>query len=141
MSAARRDLPEPDLDGTDPDQVLRSRLFSTQVGNAPDASTPAHTQPTSHVRTGMGSGTRPDPKGMKRTSLYVTEAAASALEQAADQILDSLGRDIPRHVALSALLEAAARQAPAIAHDLARQRAAELAARLQELPTPDNDAE
>lgn len=133
MSAARRDVPEPDLEGTDPDQVLRSRLFTTQVGNTPDASTPAHTQPTPRPRAGMGSGTRPDPAGMKRTSIYVTKDAANALEQAADQILDALGRDLPRHVALSALLEAGARQAPAIATELAQQRAAELAAKLREL--------
>lgn len=132
MSAARRDVPEPDLDGTDPNQVLRSRLYSTPVGNT-GSSTPAHTPPMERVRTGKGSGTRPDPDGMKRTSLYVTKDAAGALEQAADTVIAALGGDVPRHVALSALLEAGARQAPEVAQELIQQRTTELSARLQAL--------
>lgn len=132
MSAARKEVPAPDLEGTDPDEVLRRRLLSTPVGHGSTPSTPVHTPPTQQVRTSKG-GTRPDPEGMKRTSLYVTAAAASALEQAADEVLAALGGDVPRHVALSALLEAAARQAPQVAQQLVQQRAAELSARLHSL--------
>lgn len=130
MSAARKDVPPPDTSGTNPDEVLRRR-FNIPVGNT--APTPAHTQPMERVRTGKGPGTRPDPDGMKRTSLYVTEAAATALEQAASQVLAALGGDVPRHVALSALLEAGAQQAPIVAQRLIQQRTDELSARLQAL--------
>lgn len=130
--SARKYIPDPNLDGTDPNEVLRSRLLNTPVGSASTPSTPAHTQPTSQVRKGTGKG-RPDPEGMRRISLYVTADAADALDQAATSVLAALGGDVPRHVALSALLEAGARQAPEVAQQLVQQRTAELAARLQAL--------
>ncbi|MFE2962019.1 hypothetical protein [Nocardia tengchongensis] len=86
------------------------------------------------MRKGKGVGTRPDPQGMRRTSFYITQAAATALEAAADQIVALLGEDTPRHVALSALLVAGANQVDVVAQELARQRAAELSARLAALP-------
>jgi N-acetylglucosamine kinase-like BadF-type ATPase len=70
---------------------------------------------------------------MRRVSLYVTAEAIEAFDAAADQILRLLGDGTPRHVALSALLLAGARQADPVAHELARQRAAELAQRLAAL--------
>ncbi|MCP9625237.1 hypothetical protein NMK54_34390 [Nocardia otitidiscaviarum] len=133
---SREPLPPPDFSGTDPNEVLRSRIDLT-VGPPP---TPAHTQVkagTGRVRAGKG-GTRPDPEGMRRTSFYITREAAEALERAADQIVDLLGEGTPRHVALSALLLAGANQVDAVAQELAQQRAAELAARLATLrPTPE----
>ncbi|MBF6309139.1 hypothetical protein IU462_30185, partial [Nocardia farcinica] len=67
---------------------------------------------------------------MRRTSIYVTREAADALERAADRIVHLLGEGTPRHVALSALLLAGAEQVDAVAQELARRRAAELAERL-----------
>ncbi|MER7015348.1 hypothetical protein ABT324_28275 [Saccharopolyspora sp. NPDC000359] len=128
----RTDVPAPDMGGTDPNEVLLRRFQDTQVGHTPTTPKPAHTPPTPQVRAGKGA-TRPDPDGMKRTSLYITRDAAAALEAAADTVLDALGGDVPRHVALSALLEAGARQAPAVAQELVRQRTEELAARLNAL--------
>lgn len=136
MSARRADLPGPDMRGTDLDAVLRSRI---NLGAPSGAPTPAHTRPhtgTDGVRTGTGRRRRPDPEGMRRLSLYVTVEAAAALEAAADQILATLGEGTPRHVALSALLQAGAAQAEAVAADLARRRAAELAERLAALQQP-----
>lgn len=78
-------------------------------------------------------GTRPDPAGMRRTSVYITKEAAEALEKAADRIIARLGGDLPRHVALSALLLAGAGQADHVAHQLAEKRAAELSERLAAL--------
>ncbi|MBF6301648.1 hypothetical protein IU459_29520 [Nocardia amamiensis] len=131
----RGQLPGPDLSGTDPNEVLRSRI-DLNVPVNPPPSTPAHTQVRAggeRVRTGKG-GTRPDPEGMRRASFYITREAADALERAADKIVQLLGDGTPRHVALSALLLAGAEQVDAVAQELARQRAAELAARLAALP-------
>lgn len=134
---SRREIPAPDVGGTDPDEVLRSRLRTTTVGTSTPASTPpapAHTPSTPTAR--AGTGTRPDPDGMKRVSLYVTKPAAEALESAADRVLAALGDDVPRHVALSALFSAAAANADEVAHDLVQRRAAELAERLAALRGP-----
>lgn len=139
MSARRRDhVPPPDMSGTDPDAVLRSRINLNIDPSASAPSTLAHTQVRAsgnRVRAGKGGGTRPDPDGMRRTSFYITREAAEALERAADQIVQLLGEGTPRHVALSALLLAGAGQADVVAQELARQRAAELAERLAALPT------
>ncbi|MCO1659744.1 hypothetical protein [Pseudonocardia humida] len=70
---------------------------------------------------------------MKHISRYVTAAAASALDQAAGAVIDALGEVVPRHVALSALLEAAAGQVDSVIESLVQVRAAGLAARLQAL--------
>ncbi|MEV6073425.1 hypothetical protein AB0L82_43345 [Nocardia sp. NPDC052001] len=131
-------LPGPDVSGTDPNAVLRSRInLSIPVGAPPNPPpAPAHTpvrEGGEPVRAGKG-GTRPDPVGMRRTSLYITAEAAEALERAADRIVEILGDGTPRHQALSALLLAGVSQADAVTQDLARQRAAELQARLAALP-------
>ncbi|MEV6562966.1 hypothetical protein AB0M22_45115 [Nocardia sp. NPDC051756] len=121
------------MSGTDLDRVLRTRL-GPQI---PESQTDAHTQVDKgegRVRTGKG-GTRPDPEGMRRASFYISAAAAEALEHATDQIMQLLGDDTPRHVALSALLTAGANQVDAVAKELAQQRAAELTARLAALQT------
>jgi hypothetical protein len=133
VSGSRKPLPAPDLSGTDPNSVLRSRVDLNVPVNPP---TPAHTQVRAgvgRVRAGKG-GTRPDPDGMRRTSFYITKQAADALESAADRIVQLLGEGTPRHVALSALLLAGAGQVDAVAQELAKERAAELAARLAALP-------
>lgn len=140
----RKDLPPPNMSSTDPDGVLRSRInLGTTVGTA-TASTPAHTRPHTGTDRGRAStdtpkrsgGTRPDPDGMRRASIYVAEDAIAALENATDQILELLGKDTPRHVALSALLRAGAAQADTVAQQLAQQRAEELATRLAALQQP-----
>lgn len=131
-------LPPPDMSGTDPDAVLRRRISipdPTTSAPAPTPPAPAHTQVdlgAARVREGKG-GTRPDPAGMRRTSLYITKEAADALETAADQVLAILGGDTPRHVALSALLMAGVGQAQTVARQLAEQQAAELSTRLAAL--------
>lgn len=135
----RKPQSEPDMSGTDPNEVLRSRIDLNIPVGAPAAPqpTPAHTQvrmSTDRVRTGKDAA-RADPPGMRRTSLYVASDAAEALEKAADRIMAVLGDGTPRHVALSALLLAGASQADAVTQELARQRAAELAARLAALPS------
>lgn len=132
--SARKELPAPDLTGTDPNAVLRSRVdLSVPIG-APSP-IPAHTQVgASKGGVRSGKGTRPDPAGMRRASIYVTREAVEALDQAADRIVQVLGDGTPRHVALSALLLAGAGQVDVVAQELARQRAAELTARLAALP-------
>lgn len=138
MSTKKRPpLPAPNMEGTDPDEVLRRRLSPGPAGNpfdvavGLDSPAPAHTPSTERVRSGKG--TRPDPDGMKRISLYVTAAAANALDVAAGAVVEALGGDVPRHVALSALLEAAGGQVDSVTESLVRTRTAELAARLQAL--------
>lgn len=70
---------------------------------------------------------------MRRTSLYITQEAADALDAAVDQVLAALGGDTPRHVALSALLIAGTQRAEDVTRQLAAQQAAELAERLAAL--------
>jgi N-acetylglucosamine kinase-like BadF-type ATPase len=70
---------------------------------------------------------------MRRYSLYVTAEAAEALDEAVTTVRQALGADTPRHVALSALLHAAAEQADTVASRLAKQRAHELTEQLEHL--------
>lgn len=142
MSAARKDLPAPDFSGTDPNEVLKSRFSAqttpfgaVQVGNASTDAIPAHTPGMGKVDTGgrKPASTRPDPEGMRRVSLYVTKEAAAALEEAAEKVVAALGGEIRRHVALSALLTAAAEQTPAVTQDLIQIRAEQLATQLRDL--------
>lgn len=70
---------------------------------------------------------------MRRTSLYITEGAADALDAAATQVLEKLGGHTPRHVVLSALLLAGVAQAEDVTRQLAAQQAAELTERLATL--------
>lgn len=135
---SKKPLPLPDMTGTDPNKVLRRRISIGDPAATPDqqpSPTPVHTQvdtEKTRVRENKG-GSRPDPDGMRRTSIYITKDAADKLEAGVEQVLEILGEDTPRHVALSALIIAGAEQAPTIAKDLAKQQAAELAARLAAL--------
>jgi hypothetical protein len=70
---------------------------------------------------------------MTRESYYLSQDAASALEHAVEQVLAVLGRDVPKHVALSALIAAGAASAGDVASQLAAVRASELAARVEAL--------
>ncbi|RJQ74185.1 hypothetical protein D5S17_23225 [Pseudonocardiaceae bacterium YIM PH 21723] len=74
-----------------------------------------------------------DPEGMSRQSYYVTRDAADAIDAAVVQVLAVLGEEVPRHVALSALLTAGAQQAQQVAQQLIEQQKAELTARLNAL--------
>ncbi|WP_431879219.1 hypothetical protein [Amycolatopsis sacchari] len=139
MSRKSAPLPPPNMSGTDTDEVLRRRISvgpeQPPPAPTPTPPTPAHTQVNTRetkVRE-KSKGTRPDPAGMRRTSLYITKEAAEKLEAAADQVLAKLGGDTPRYVALSALLLAGVEQAPVVTRRLAEQQAAELAARLAAL--------
>ncbi len=83
---------------------------------------------------GSANSKRRDPPGMRRTSLYITAEAAEALEAATNDVVAALGdNEVPRHVALSALLLAGAEQAEVVAERLIEQRAAELTERLAAL--------
>lgn len=70
---------------------------------------------------------------MRRSSLYISEEAATALDAAATQVLGKLGGHTPRHVVLSALLMAGAAQVDTVTRQLAAQQAAELTERLAAL--------
>ena len=70
---------------------------------------------------------------MKRTSYYVTEASAEAIEAAVERITKALGGGLPKQVVLSALLTAAAEQADAVTQQLAAAQAESLAQRLEAL--------
>lgn len=70
---------------------------------------------------------------MARESYYVTQAAADAVEAAVRHILAALGPDVPKHVALSAVLTAGAERANEVAVKLAADQAAELTQRLEAL--------
>lgn len=76
---------------------------------------------------------RGDPPGMTRASYYISRDAAEALDQAVHRVLAALGGDVPKHVVLSALLEAGAAQAHRVTARLAERRAAELEQRLDAL--------
>jgi hypothetical protein len=78
-------------------------------------------------------GSRPDPEGMRRVSYYISTDAAAAMDAAVAEVVAALGGDLPKHVALSALIAAGAAQAPAVAKTLTEQATAELAERLNAL--------
>lgn len=90
--------------------------------------------PDSSRSPARGKGTAADgPAGMKRGSLYASELAFTAFTQAVDTVHSALGADTPRHVAVSALLQAGADQASEVIKNLAAQHAADLTARLAAL--------
>jgi hypothetical protein len=70
---------------------------------------------------------------MRRVSWYASADAVDAVEAAVETITARLGPGTPRHVALSALLHAAANQADDVAGQLLSERAAQLAAELDRL--------
>lgn len=144
MNAAKKDLPPPDVGGTDPDQTLRQRF---SIGGPP-ATPPEPVQAHTPVQAGTGvygqsqngrkapkgrtrGRSRPDAEGMRRVSYYVSEQAAQAMDHAVDQVMEALGGDVPKHVALSALITAGADRVKEVAAGLAEQRAAELTRRLE----------
>ncbi len=160
MSAARSGrrgaLPPPDDANTDPDAVLRSRfsLAPPPITEPPAAHpVPASTSPIPNPYPGMGRygpgadagsrssapsggarrGSRPDAAGMRRVSYYITTDAAEQLDEAVTRVTQALGGDLPKHVALSALIAAAAAAADRVAEDLASARAHELADQLAQL--------
>lgn len=139
MSKSKKPLPPPNMAGTDADEVLSRRLsVSTQSTPAHTSPTPAHTQVNPVSRESKsGKGTRPDPDGMRRTSFYISTDAAQALDAAVEYVLNVLGADTPRHVALSALLHAGAERAPEVARRLVQEQAAQLQARLAQLQQSD----
>ena len=144
-AAKKKDLPPPDVGGTDPDQTLRQRF---SIG-APPASPPEPVKAHTPVQAGTGvygqspnggkaakdrrkrGRSRPDAEGMRRVSYYVSEQAAQAMDDAVGQVVEALGGDVPKHVALSALIEAGADRVAEVAAGLAEQRAAELTRRLE----------
>ncbi|WP_189172302.1 hypothetical protein [Pilimelia anulata] len=106
-----------------------------------EAAAPAEPPPYPGVR-GYGRGgrskkpspsTRPAPAGMSRTSYYITAEAQAAMDTAVDQVLATLGDDVPKHVALSALIAAGAAQAEQVAAALVSERADALTRRLESL--------
>lgn len=144
MSARRKDLPPPDAAGTAPVDPLRARISlppavpPTGMGG-PDT---ARTSGAGGYGRGMGQrqgparGTRPDAEGMRRVSWYAQADAVEAIDQAVDSITARLGSGTPRHVALSALLIAAAAQADTVAGQLLADRADRLSAELARLNPP-----
>ncbi|QRP42989.1 hypothetical protein [Amycolatopsis sp. FDAARGOS 1241] len=70
---------------------------------------------------------------MKRASIYCSEAAYTRFDGALDKVHQAIGDETPRHVAVSAPLEAAADQAGEVTRKLAKQHAEALAARLEAL--------
>lgn len=147
MSAAKKkDLPPPDVEGTDPDQTLRQRF---SIGGPPAASpvpAPAHTRvhPGTGVYGQSSNGgkaaegrkrgrSRADAEGMRRVSYYVSEEVADAMDAAVGQVMEALGGGVPKHVALSALIAAGADRVAEVSAGLAEQRAAELTRRLDAL--------
>lgn len=68
-----------------------------------------------------GRRNRTEPEGMSRKTYYVTTDAADALAAAVAEIHVATGNRMATHEALSALLHAAAEQAPAVANQLRRQ--------------------
>ena len=69
---------------------------------------------------------------MSRVSYYVSAEAAARLDTAVAEVMTALG-GVPKHLALSALLTAAAEAVPQVVQELADERAAQLSAQLEQL--------
>lgn len=82
-------------------------------------------------------GTRPDTDGMTQKSYYISREAADALDSAVNKVLDILGTDEPRHVALSAIITVGASQVDRAASNIAHQRLDELFMPESKLQTPE----
>jgi hypothetical protein len=152
MNASRKDLPPPDDSGTDPDSALRQR-FSLPLGDgqptAPGGAVPgpfsgaglpgqlAPSQIAGQRR--KTPSTRPDPEGMRRASYYISREAAGAMDAAVAAVMDTLGTEVPKHVALSALIMAGAERAAEVATALGEARTAALADRLKALQSDPDD--
>ena len=139
MSATRRkEMPPPDVSGTNMEKAL-SKRFSIGASSTEDSPIPDPSMGKGRYGSGMGEPkeskkrvTR-DPDGMRRASYYISATAAESLDSAADRILAVLGKDMPRHVALSALIAAGANHLDEVVKQLAANRAAELGERLRQL--------
>lgn len=94
---------------------------------------PKTTQP--RKTTTAPKATRPDPEGMRRWSLYVADTAAAQFEAAVDEITTTLG-DVPKHVAVTALIAHAAAGADDVKADLAAERRRQLVAQIEQLGDP-----
>jgi len=136
MSARRKEMPPPDTSGTEIDSAL-SKRFSLGVNTSP---IPDPYTGMGEYGSGMGQRKKSkparstqDPEGMRRVSYYVSAQAANALDAAADQIQNVLGSDVPRHVALSALITAGTMNLEQVIKQLATDRAAALAERIAQL--------
>ncbi|RJL20181.1 hypothetical protein [Bailinhaonella thermotolerans] len=70
---------------------------------------------------------------MRRTSYYISQEAAEAMEEAVGQVVEALGGQIPKHVALSALIMAGAGQVPQVTAKLTEDQRAQLAERISAL--------
>jgi hypothetical protein len=70
---------------------------------------------------------------MKRVSYYINAEAAAALDVAVNQVRKNLGKEVPKHVVLSALIQEAADSAGPVATRLAQERAQALAEQLERL--------
>jgi hypothetical protein len=70
---------------------------------------------------------------MRRVSYYISQEAAAQLDAAVARVTRALGGDIPKHVALSALIAAGADAADQVSEQLASVRAQALAAQLDQL--------
>lgn len=78
-------------------------------------------------------GARRDAEGMTRESLYLSTQARDALHEAIERVIAALGGDVPKHVAVSALILAAANQADQVTAELVAERAAYLTRLLESL--------
>lgn len=135
MTGKRKDqLPPPQVNGVQ-NNPLNTRFSMSPATAAEPARTQSAPARTSGTR-GYGRGTgksRPDPAGMCRESFYLSVEARDALAAAVDQVVAALGGDVPKHVAISALIAAGAAQSGRVAADLAADRAKELAAQIEAL--------
>lgn len=105
---------------------------ASPVAAAPPPAKKAAAAPKKKAEPKSG-GTRPDAEGMRRWSLYSTEASGAAFDAAVERILAVLGPDTPKQVAISALLEYAAAGVETVEADLVEARTRELEARLAAL--------
>lgn len=113
-------IPQPDT-GKDRPYTGKGKPKATRPRRTPAA-----------PKTTSGKTTRPDPDGMRRWSLYIAETAADQFEAAVDDITTALG-DVPKHVAVTALIAHAAAGADEVKADLAAERRRQLAAQIEQL--------
>lgn len=128
-------LDDDDDDETPAPARRPNAVASTAAEPAPETATAA--SPKSRRRTGTAphksTGTRPDAEGMRRWSLYSTEASAASFDAAVERLRAALGPDTPKQIAISALLEYAAAGVEEVEADLIAARTRELQARLAAL--------
>jgi hypothetical protein len=125
--------------GSEPDDDAPAEPASSGRVRRPRSSRAAAAEPAVAVdpapkaRPKKAVGKRPDAEGMRRWSLYSTEASAAAFDDAVAKIRDAMGGDVPKQVVISALLEHAAAGADQGADVLIELQAQELEDRLATL--------